>query len=475
MTVLSLDRTMSSSALDALRAYSARAPAAAGPDAEADVQRHLQQIWDGRRAREAENEPSLAQIPRFFMPKQPAPAPAPAADSEDAARQARAQSLLHRAAASRLDEMGASVLAHGQLEELWRLLRSHTSPPHDPTDERINYDELMQVSDQMPPSAAGAFFSASHVLKFGLDAHGRIPIVHFFQWVCNKNALMSTRVELSAYDASGEGFLSEKALEQYVEDQIPKLPALASIEPRLIPYYTLTATRKILFFLDPKRRGRVAIRELLGSPILQEFLELRRADVPEDELRANWFSSQSVEDVYYTYLELDQDQNGMLCAAELAKYGEGGLTMPFVARVFQECNTFCSPASQQLEMDYKSYLEFVLAMRYTQRPEALVYFFRLLDLNGRGVLGAFEVNYFFRAVLERLIELDGEPAPCQLEDVKDEIFDMVKPAQPHGITLADLVDCKVGHTVVGILTDANAFLAYDRREFNMHEPEGGNQ
>ena len=35
----------------------------------------------------------------------------------------------HRAAASRLDEMGASVLAHGQLEELWRLLRSHTSPP----------------------------------------------------------------------------------------------------------------------------------------------------------------------------------------------------------------------------------------------------------------------------------------------------------------------------------------------------------
>ena len=81
---------MSSSALDALRAYSARAPAAAGADAEADVQRHLQQIWDGRRAREAENEPSLAQIPRFFMPKQPAPAPAPAVDSEDAARQARA-------------------------------------------------------------------------------------------------------------------------------------------------------------------------------------------------------------------------------------------------------------------------------------------------------------------------------------------------------------------------------------------------
>ena len=147
--------TSSSSALDALRAYSARAPAAAGADAEADVQRHLQQIWDGRRAREAENEPSLAQIP-FFMPTAGAGAGAGGRLGGRGA-QARAQSLLHRAAASRLDEMGASVLAHRQLEELWRLLRSHTSPPHDPTDERINYDELMQVSDQMPPSAAGAF------------------------------------------------------------------------------------------------------------------------------------------------------------------------------------------------------------------------------------------------------------------------------------------------------------------------------
>ena len=158
-----------------------------------------------------------------------------------------------------------------------------------------------------------------------------------------------------------------------------------------------------------------------------------------------------------------------------ARYRGGGLTTVFVERIFQECQTYRNRETGQSEIDYKSYLEFVLAMRYTQRPEALVYFFRLLDLNGRGVLGAFEVNYFFRAVLERLIELDGEPAPCQLEDVKGEIFDMVKPAQPHGITLADLVDCKVGHTVVGILTDANAFLAYDRREFNMHEPEGGNQ
>ena len=58
-----------------------------------------------------------------------------------------------------------------------------------------------------------------------------------------------------------------------------------------------------------------------------------------------------------------------------------------------------------------------------------------------------------------------------LEDVVDEIFDMVKPKERNAITLKDLVDCKVGETVVGILTDVFAFLQYDQREQLMHSAE----
>ena len=91
-----------------------------------------------------------------------------------------------------------------------------------------------------------------------------------------------------------------------------------------------------------------------------------------------------------------------------------------------------------------------------------------------------------------------------MEDVKDEIFDMVKPAHPTIITLADLVNCKVGDTavgmlsphphphpssspspapspapfpqvgdtVVGMLSDMHAFAAYDRREQSMDHSGG---
>lgn len=41
---------------------------------------------------------------------------------------------------------------------------------------------------------------------------------------------------------------------------------------------------------------------------------------------------------------------------------------------------------------------------------------------------------------------------------------MVRPADPLKITFDDLIRSRVGHTVVGILTDVNGFWQYDNRE-----------
>ena len=56
-------------------------------------------------------------------------------------------------------------------------------------------------------------------------------------------------------------------------------------------------------------------------------------------------------------------------------------------------------------MDYKLYLDFVLANMYKTTNEALQYHFRMLDLHKTGRLTVFEVNYFFRPVIERLHEM----------------------------------------------------------------------
>lgn len=40
---------------------------------------------------------------------------------------------------------------------------------------------------------------------------------------------------------------------------------------------------------------------------------------------------------------------------------------------------------------------------------------------------------------------------------------MIKPEDPHNITLKDVKAAKTGKTLFSILTDANAFWAYDNR------------
>ena len=100
---------------------------------------------------------------------------------------------------------------------------------------------------------------------------------------------------------------------------------------------------------------------MMTSPILAELYELRQQRMsPEDQV-SNWFSVNSSLRVYDQYLKLDTDKNGMLKKTELARYAPG-LTQIFIDRVFEEFQTF------EGEMDYKTFLDFVLAMENKKSP-----------------------------------------------------------------------------------------------------------
>lgn len=62
----------------------------------------------------------------------------------------------------------------------------------------------------------------------------------------------------------------------------------------------------------------------------------------------------------------------------------------------------------------------------------------------------------------------GEFAELAIYDVVDEIIDMVQPAAPPEITLADLAACKMAGTVFSMLADVNLFYEYNYRENFMH-------
>lgn len=87
-------------------------------------------------------------------------------------------------------------------------------------------------------------------------------------------------------------------------------------------------------------------------------------------------------------------------------------------------------------MDYKVYLDFVLAMENRGEPQSIAYIFRIVDLGGQGRLCVKTMEYYLNSLLESLGDGPDTPRTC---DIINEIFDMVRPKHPDYITLDDLL------------------------------------
>uniref|UniRef100_A0A8C4XCN9 Protein phosphatase 2, regulatory subunit B'', gamma n=1 Tax=Erpetoichthys calabaricus TaxID=27687 RepID=A0A8C4XCN9_ERPCA len=366
------------------------------------------------------------------------------------------QKLREETRAVSLQRKSRELLDNEELQNLWFLLDKHQTPPMTGEEAMINYSNFLIVGEKSEPKIKHFFKAKVFAKLLNGDPYGRISLIQFFNYVMRKVWLHQTRIGLSLYDFAGHGYFRESDLENYILELIPTLPQLGGLEKSFYSFYVCTAVRKFFFFLDPLRTGKIKIQDILACSYLDDLLELRDEELSKESQESNWFSAPSALRVYGQYLNLDKDHNGMLSKEELSRFGTGTLTNVFLDRVFQECLTYDG------EMDYKTYLDFVLALENRKEPAALQYIFKLLDIENKGYLNVFSLNYFFRAIQEEII-LHGQEM-VNFEDVKDEIFDMVRPKDPYKITLQDLVNSNQGDTVVSILIDINSFWVYENRE-----------
>lgn len=129
---------------------------------------------------------------------------------------------------------------------------------------------------------------------------GHVNIMSLFNYTMRKVWLQQTRIGLSLYDYTGQGFLRETVsseifiandfnflttangkfkhflqdLESYILELIPTLPQLEGLEKSFHSFYVCTAVRKFFFFLDSQRTGRIRIRDVLACSFLEDLLEV---------------------------------------------------------------------------------------------------------------------------------------------------------------------------------------------------------
>ena len=337
------------------------------------------------------------------------------------------------------------------LQQLWASLKENISPPKDST-ERINYKDFKKVAEKNP--IFSEYFKPSVFLQFDKDKYGRIELLSFFHYVFRKNTCEENKIHLSLSDFCCEGFLVDKDLENYIKKVIVNFPFYAEISEEIKEYYILVAQRKFFFFLDPKRIGKIFINDIITSNILPELLDLEKA-TSKKEMEYNWFSLYNFSRIYRKYVLLDKDKNGLLSKKELIKYSPG-LTSIFIDRIFEEYQKYDNA------IDFKQFIDFVLAMENKKEPASIQYIWRALDVYHNNKIDTFVINMFFKGVIKKL--LNRNKGEYRIDDIKDEIWDMIGPKNPNYITLEDILNSKYCDTVIALLIDAKAFYQHDQKE-----------
>ncbi|XP_002137518.2 serine/threonine-protein phosphatase 2A regulatory subunit B'' subunit gamma-like [Drosophila pseudoobscura] len=400
------------------------------------------------RQRNEIDHPSYKTIPKFFE------APLPPGDTIR-------QNLRKEAHSLYLQQKSQELLDSNELDELWSMLLKHVTQMTATGQQLIDFDAYLQlqgaVNAKIRNYLTARLFGTLLVLSTHLD--GMVDIVSVFNYIMRKVWLKQARIGLSFYDEMGRGYLRESDMESYIIDLIPNMAQIRDcMQPSFQSFYVCTVLKRFFFFLDAQHRGRICIRAMLESGMVTDLLDLREEADPEDPQDKNCFSMPAVLAVYRNYLSLDKDHNGMLSQKELADYGSGTLTTIFLERVFEECRTY------QGEMDYKTYLDFDMAMNNRRSPQALQYLFRILDVDHKGYLTVQTLHFFFKGIQEAF--QSHNEVPVNFEDINNEIFDMVKPNDPCKITLQDLIKSGKAETVVSILIEFHKFWAYETREEN---------
>ncbi|XP_028547862.1 probable serine/threonine-protein phosphatase 2A regulatory subunit B'' subunit TON2 [Dendrobium catenatum] len=413
-----------------------------------------------------------------------------------------------------LKKQSELLLNADDLDAMWVCLRENCVIDDASGAEKMNYEDFCHIASvctEQIGSKCRRFFSPSNFMKFEKDESGRIAILPFYLYVMRTfpyalRALLLGRASAPIYARLSLCYRKEAGS---IEPAKPVLTLgelgcevrdvrgceLSDLRARPTAWCDRGCDRAGCVRVHVLGASVVVVqvglgtgtwyRSVLGTARYWNLVPLSTGtryrscsvmfqeteeEVADTEQAENWFSLTSAQRICDMFLALDKDMNGTLSKQELKEYADGTLTEIFIERAFDEhVRRGKMGGGNAREMDFGSFLDFVLALENKDTAEGLTYLFRCLDLHGRGYLTTADIHSLFRDVHQKW--MDGGNYELCIEDVRDEIWDMVKPADPLRITLADLLSCKQGGTVASMLIDVRGFWAHDNRENLLQEEE----
>lgn len=206
-----------------------------------------------------------------------------------------------------------------------------------------------------------------------------------------------------------------------VVDYHPSLEFLSD-HPEFQERYIETVSYRIFYVVNKSRNGRISLRELKRSDLIDALFEL---DAEQDINRVlRYFSYEHFYVIYCKFWELDNDHDFLLERHDLVRYGCHCLTYQIVDKVF-EVHTVPKEHPDDGKMDYQEFVWFILSEEDKTTDASIDYWFQCIDLDSDGLLSSHDMRVFYDAQLERMENTSCEPV--MFEDVICQLHDLIQP------------------------------------------------
>lgn len=298
--------------------------------------------------------------------------------------------------------------------------------------------------------------------------------------------------EMAPFDATERFFrLVKQPLKEYIErdDFAPFLHELLKYHPGLEflagtpefqEKYALTVVVRIFYAVDRDSSGRITLRKLRRSNLLDAF---NCVDEEEDINKVNsYFSYEHFYVLYCKFWELDSDHDFQLSADDLIRYGGHSLTRAIVDRIFEHGRRpFARVQSlsweEKKKMSYEDFIYFMLSEEDKSNPVSIRYWFELIDTNEDGVIRADEMRIFYRHQIHRMECLNHEVVP--FEDILCQMSDLLHPEIEGEFQFKDFIredKIRVSGVFFNVLFNLSKFIEFEQRDpfllrQQMAEPE----
>jgi serine/threonine-protein phosphatase 2A regulatory subunit B'' len=151
------------------------------------------------------------------------------------------------------------------------------------------------------------------------------------------------------------------------------------------------------YMANRKYDYKMSFREFKRSHILKSLLDIETE--PDINLNPDFFSYEDFYVIYIRFWELDNDHDFQLSREELSKYSGYTLSRKTLERIFSQ--TVKSFEFEE-KMGFGDFVWFILCVEDKTTEQSIEFWFKVMDLDGNGVITGYELEYFYEEQSQRL-------------------------------------------------------------------------